>query len=324
MKCYNTCVNFVDLAIIIALFIFAFAGFGKPLFFELFELASFLLAGLFSLRFYNLAAIQLKSVFLLPHSFANVLGFIVVWYLIEIIFFLWVRFFSGKLPDLSNLPGERFLSVLPALLRGFVFISVVLVLIGTFPIQPKIKSEVNGSKIGSFILAQTYYLEGPLKNVFGGVAQDTLTFLTIQPKTSETVNLGFANDQFRFDEKTEFAMIDLVNKERIKEGLSPLSFDSRLREIARGHSADMFKRGYFSHNTPEGYDLAFRAKAADVSFLIIGENLAFAPTLESAHRGLINSPGHRANILSEDYHQIGIGVANSEYYGLMITQVFKN
>jgi len=317
-------VNLVDIAIIISLAVFAFAGFGKPLVFELFELLSFLLAFFFSLKFYNLAAGQLKSVFSLPHSFANVLGFIAVWYLIEIIFFLWVRFFSRKLPSVENLPGEKFLSVLPALLRGFVFISVVLVLIGTFPIQPKIKSEVNNSKIGSFILARTYQLEGPLKNVFGGVAQDTLTFLTVQPKATERVNLGFVNDRFNFDEKIEFAMIGLVNKERVQEGLSPLSFDPALREVARGHSADMFKRGYFSHHSPGGNDLAFRARALDVSFLVIGENLAFAPTLELAHRGLMNSPGHRANILSEDYHLIGIGVAASEDYGLMITQVFKN
>lgn len=324
MKCYNIPVNWVDISIIIALSVFAFAGFGKPLVFELFELASFLLAFFFSLRFYNLAATQLKDAFSLPHSFANVLGFIAVWYLIEIIFFLWVRLFSWKLPSVGNVPGERVLSMLPALLRGFVFIAVVLVLIGTFPIQPKIKNEVVNSKIGSFILARTYQLEGPLKNVFGGVAQDTLTFLTIQPKTSEKVNLGFRNGRFNFDERTEFAMVDLVNKERIKEGLSPLSFNTSLREVARGHSADMFKRGYFSHHTPEGYDLAYRVKTADIIFLVIGENLAYAPTLELAHRGLMNSPGHRANILSEDYHQVGIGVASSEDYGLMITQVFKN
>lgn len=316
--------NWVDIAIIISLALFAFAGFGKPLVFELFELFSFLLAFFFSLKFYNLAAGQLKGIFSLPHSFANVLGFIVVWYLIEIAFFLWVRFFSRKLPDLGDLPGEKFITVLPALLRGFIFISVVLVLIGTFPVQPWIKSEVNSSKIGSFILARTYQLEGPLKNVFGGVAQDTLTFLTVQPKATERVNLGFLIDRFNFNEKTEFAMVDLVNKERIKVGLSPLSFDSVLREIARGHSADMFRRGYFSHNSPEGNDVAFRANEAGLNFLVIGENLAYAPTLELAHKGLMNSPGHKANILSEDYHQIGIGVAASEDYGLMITQVFRN
>lgn len=57
---------------------------------------------------------------------------------------------------------------------------------------------------------------------------------------------------------------------------------------------------------------------------MVGENLAFAPNLELAHQGLMNSPGHRANILSSDYYKIGIGIAQSEDYGLMITQVFSN
>lgn len=148
--------------------------------------------------------------------------------------------------------------------------------------------------------------------------------MTIQPKTSENIRLGFSTVNLFFDEKLEFSMIDLVNKERIKQGLAPLSFDVKLREVARAHSADMFKRGYFSHFTPEGYDLAFRVKAVGIDFMVIGENLAYAPSLELAHNGLMNSSGHRANILSTDYHRIGVGAANSSEYGIMFTQNFGN
>lgn len=316
--------NWVDIAIIIALIIFAYEGFGKLIFVEIFELASFLVAFLFSLRFYNLLASQLQGVLSLPHSFSNVLGFIAVWYIIEIVLFIGVKNFHKISREGTKLPAENFLSMIPAFCRGIVFVSIILVLIGTFPIQPQIKSEVQGSKIGSFILAQTYQVEAPLKNVFGGLSNDTLTFLTVKPTTTENVSLGFQTVQFSFDEQLEFAMINLVNKERLKVDLPPLSYDAKLQEIARAHSADMFERGYFSHYTPEGHDLAFRAKAASIDFLVIGENLAYAPSLELAHQGLMNSPGHRANILSPDYHRIGIGVANGGGYGIMFTQEFEN
>jgi uncharacterized protein YkwD len=106
--------------------------------------------------------------------------------------------------------------------------------------------------------------------------------------------------------------------------LKILEFDANLRKVARGHSEDMFKRGYFSHYSPEGDSVADRAEEQNIDFLVIGENLAFAPNLELAHRGLMNSEGHRANILSKDYGKIGIGVLDGGVYGKMFTQVFSN
>jgi uncharacterized protein YkwD len=58
--------------------------------------------------------------------------------------------------------------------------------------------------------------------------------------------------------------------------------------------------------------------------LVIGENLAYAPNLELAHTGLMNSEGHRANILSPDFNKVGIGIEDGGVYGLMVTQVFSN
>lgn len=316
--------NWVDLVIITILFFSVVTGIGKPLLLEFFDLFSFLLAFFLSLRFYNLAAKGFETFFSLPHSLANVIGFIVVWYISELVLFLISRAIRPIAKWLGHLPAEEVLSIVPSFLKGVVFTAIVLVLVATFPIQPKIKQDVQDSKIGSYILSQTYQLEAPLKNVFGGLANDTLTFLTVEPKTGESVDLGFKTDKFYFDEKMEFAMIDLVNKERVSRGLESLKYDPTLRQIARDHSADMFKRGYFSHYSPEGKDVADRAEKIGLSYLVIGENLAFAPNLATAHQGLMNSPGHRANILSQDYHFIGVGVANGGDFGVMFTQNFKN
>jgi hypothetical protein len=102
-------------------------------------------------------------------------------------------------------------------------------------------------------------------------------------------------------------MLELVNRERAAAGLAPLAADPELTEVARRHSVDMFARGYFSHHTPEGKDPFDRIRAADVRFRTAGENLALAPTLPDAHTGLMNSPGHRANILRPQFGRVGIG-----------------
>ena len=202
--------------------------------------------------------------------------------------------------------------------------AILLLLVATFPIQPTIKQAVSDSRLGSAILGGTYTLESPLKNIFGGLGQDSLTFLTVEPKDNQSINLGFKTSNFRARPDLENQMIGMVNQERVKRGIPALTFDPQLQVIAREHSADMLERGYFSHYSPEGKSVADRAAANGIDYQVIGENLAYAPSLTAAQNGLMNSPGHRANILSTDYHKIGIGIEDGGVFGLMITQDFSN
>jgi len=86
----------------------------------------------------------------------------------------------------------------------------------------------------------------------------------------------------------------------------------------------MFERGYFSHYTPEGKDPFDRMKDANVQFLAAGENLALGQTLLICHQGLMNSPGHRANILRPNYNRVGIGILDGGFHGLMVSQEFRD
>jgi uncharacterized protein YkwD len=119
-------------------------------------------------------------------------------------------------------------------------------------------------------------------------------------------------------------MLDSVNRERQAAGLQPLAADPELTEVARRHSADMFARGYFAHDTPEGLTPFDRMRASGVRFITAGENLALAPTISVAHTGLMNSPGHRANILRREFGRVGIGVMDGGMRGLMVSQEFRN
>jgi len=89
-------------------------------------------------------------------------------------------------------------------------------------------------------------------------------------------------------------------------GAKPLRVDSTIVPVARAHSRDMWERSYFSHTNPDGETSADRMARGGVKFLVAGENLALAPTVETAHEGLMNSPGHRRNILDPQFSRIGI------------------
>ena len=94
--------------------------------------------------------------------------------------------------------------------------------------------------------------------------------------------------------------------------------------MARDHSLEMFQLDYFSHNSPTSGSPFDRMHAAGIPFGVAGENLAYAPNVDIAHQGLMNSPGHRANILRPEFGHIGIGVIRSQVQGSMFTQDFTN
>lgn len=120
----------------------------------------------------------------------------------------------------------------------------------------------------------------------------------------------------------EARLLELTNQARKEAGLKPLQVNMGLVETARAKSADMVANNYFGHISPNlgsPFDQMGRAK---ISYRTAGENLAGAPTAEAAHKGLMNSPGHRANVLNSNFTEIGIGMAKGSQYGIIFTQQF--
>jgi uncharacterized YkwD family protein len=117
-------------------------------------------------------------------------------------------------------------------------------------------------------------------------------------------------------------MVNLINQERAKAGLAPLTVDLRLVELARKKSQDMIANNYFSHTSPTYGDPFQMMTAAGISYRTAGENLAGARTVDQAHSALMNSAGHRQNILSPTYNKVGVGIATGGPYGSMYTQLF--
>jgi len=110
----------------------------------------------------------------------------------------------------------------------------------------------------------------------------------------------------------EKQVVDLVNAERTKRGLRPLSVNWELARVARYKSEDMDKNRYFSHQSPT-YGSPFEMmRNFGIRFTAAAENIATGqPTPQSVVNAWMNSPGHRENILNSTFTQTGVGYSNS-------------
>jgi uncharacterized protein YkwD len=110
----------------------------------------------------------------------------------------------------------------------------------------------------------------------------------------------------------------LLNKERRSHGLRTLRLNGKLDRAARGHASDMVNRHFFAHESLSGASFATRIKRTGWTrsrrSWTVGENIGWGggslSTPRSMVRAWMNSAGHRANILSRSFNQIGIGIAN--------------
>lgn len=155
-------------------------------------------------------------------------------------------------------------------------------------------------------------------NVLGGTA-------VVPESIVDLVNSSIGNStassvRFLADKQS---MLDLINQERSKIGVAPLKFEEKLQKMAQAKSDDMVANSYFDHNSPT-YGSPFEMmKAFGIVYQSAGENLAGNVSVQAAHTALMNSPGHKANILNSSYNHIGIGITIGPH-GLIIAQDFTN
>ncbi len=330
--------NWVDLLVLLITFFYIWEGTSRGFFLGILDVGGFLLSFFVSLKFYGVVGSFLIENFSLPKGIANAIGFLVAGFVAEIIFssifnILYKRLYHRvatklqKYKYIDTINGlDSVLGIIPAVGESLIFTAFILTLFITLPIQGAIKKDIISSKIGGPLVSKTQGIEAQLNLIFGQAVNETLTFITVNPNpsSSEKVDLKFNQSQVKVDEGAEATMLILVNIERDKQGLKSLVVDGRLRELARNYAKDMFARGYFSHYNPEGESPFDRMKKAGISFTAAGENLALAPNVNIAHSGLMNSPGHRANILSSDFGKVGIGAEDGGIYGEMFVQEFTD
>ncbi len=121
-------------------------------------------------------------------------------------------------------------------------------------------------------------------------------------------------------------LLNLVNNERTSRGLGALCFNDKLILAAQNHNNDMMQQQYFSHTGLDGSTMSSRVNAVNYNWSRLAENLAINSSVQGAHESLMQSTGHRKNILNQDLEQIGLAVetqTSGTYNGYVyVTQVF--
>ena len=318
-------INPIDILLVVVVLLSVLNGYRRGFVHGMLDLAAWVLSVLAALRFYQPVAHWIgrfdlwSEVWDQPVAFVLVALFVVL--VVQAIGYALMR----RLPeDLQERRVNQIFGIIPGFINGLIVVAILSALLLAIPFSESLSERTRDSALVNRLAVYAERLEGELRPVFGDAIARSMNLLTIRPDSNEHVTLPFKVENSRPRPDLEKQMLDMVNRERVAMGLNPLAADPELTEVARKHSVDMFVRGYFAHDTPEGLSPFDRMRDANIRFITAGENLALAPTIPVAHTGLMNSPGHRANILRPQFGRVGIGVMDGGMRGLMVSQEFRN
>ncbi|RYY90619.1 MAG: hypothetical protein EOO15_01860 [Chitinophagaceae bacterium] len=316
--------NLVDILLLLVLAASAWAGFQRGFLAGFLELIGWGLGLFAAWAGYPWLAALLKgwlpgwSVWLQP------LSFIIILLLVRALASLVIGRALAQWRSFEERPMNRALGLIPGIINGGIYATLIAGLLMTVPISETLSAATQRSNIAGMLANEAEWANRRLAPIFDEAIRHSMTKVGTEVRPNETVQLHFKVKSAKPRPDLEARMLELVNEERANEGLAALKADPEMTAVARAHAQDMFARGYFSHYTPEKKDPFDRMQQAKVQFLTAGENLALGQTLLICHRGLMNSPGHRANILHDSFGRVGIGVLDGGIYGLMIAQEFRD
>ena len=119
-------------------------------------------------------------------------------------------------------------------------------------------------------------------------------------------------------------VLELVNQERAKQGLKALTLSDELTNVATIKAKDMRDKNYFDHTSPTYGSPFDMMRHFGINYSSAGENIAAGQkTAQEVMNSWMNSSGHRANILNENYEQLGVGYIQGGSYGTYWVQMFK-
>lgn len=318
----------MDLSIIFFVFIYFLIGIKQGAVRVTLSFLSFVLAFVFALYTYHLSSFFFAANFQLSESYANVLGFFINILLLKLFFIILFKFILQRTDWVSRIKNSfwdqaigGFNAVLYASLVSFISLSITV----SLALPSFASRDVDESTCGKWVHRDFLMINDNLSGIFGGVlktAIGSLDFLTVEKGPSESMELGFEVLEVSVNEELEVQMLEKINKERLAVNLKPLTMDENARKLGREYGTYLFKNGIFSHTDLEGKGPSDRMKSAGIEYMFSGENLALASNLDEAHKGLMESQGHRENILYPFFGKVGIGVIDGGDYGMIFVQEF--
>jgi len=317
--------NWIDILLIAIVLLSVLSGFQKGFIVGVLDLALLLGSFVFALWSYQYGSVLLDKYVPSLGVWSQPLAFILIIIFVRIILSVIINSLLRVTPATAHRNFvNRFLGLAPGIVNGVIYAIIVAALLLATPLFDGLSAATRNSRLANSLAIPAEWLENKLSPVFDEAVKRSMNKMTVEPASEKSVKLPFTVTKYKIRPDLEAKMLALVNEERAKVGLKPLNPDPEIQVVARKHSADMFARGYFSHINPDGEDPFDRIRKGGVQFRAAGENLALAQTLTIAHTGLMNSPGHRANILQPAFGRLGIAILDGGIYGLMITQNFRN
>ena len=317
--------NWVDLVLIIIVLLTVWTGWKNGFIIEILGLVNWVGSLVIAFIFYPYTASLITKILPSLELWKLPLAFIITAIIARILIGLITRrIASATSPYTNKSLLNKSLGIIPGFINGIIFAAILAVLLLALPLMDGINKAVRNSTIANRLSVKMETVDQKLSPALNKAIYQTLNDLSIHTKSDDFLKLPFKISDAVVDSSLEIKMIELVNKDRVEQGLSPLKRNEELTKVARKHSKDMFLSGYFSHITPDGKDPFDRMRADGIHFLTAGENIALAQTISIAQYGFMHSPGHRANILNPAFGHIGIGILDGGIFGLMISQEFKN
>ncbi|OGY23880.1 MAG: hypothetical protein A2172_05085 [Candidatus Woykebacteria bacterium RBG_13_40_15] len=324
-------VNFIDIVVLFFALYFVWQGYHTGFIGGILNIVSTIASFTAAIIFYPPLASFLGKTFNWSDNLSLVISFFSILIFFEVILgFLLNRLYAFVAPVYKKIQNfilaDKILGVFPSLLTGLFLVSLFLLLPLILPVKETVKEPISKSWWGKNVLVGLLQYQPQIETVLNRLPYKNLAYLiTPQPLSKESIKLDFPKEiKLTPDPANEKVMFDLVNKERANSGIKTLVWSDALMDVARAHCLDMFSRGYFSHYTPEGLSPFDRMDKAGITYTAAGENLAYAPNVEIAHQGLMNSPGHKANILRVEFGHLGVGVIDGGINGKMFCQEFTN
>jgi len=319
----------IDLLALLLMAYLLVRGWARGFIREAFDLVGLVVGTILAFRLAPLVAVPLTAMFGLSDAVARLIGGTIIFFAAGIGAAIATRAIEQRFAmpglNMANRAGGAGLAA-----AWGVFVATLVLTIGVvLPMPPTVAGHFDDSIVTQALTDP----EGVPQEVFTDLAGDRIVSAVLNLRElvgDRRVVIGPGDvleippadrDDLRRDHDSAELIFEKVNQARDAAGLRPLAWSDDLAAVGAGHAREMYLEGYFAHESPKTGDLGDRLSAASISYRVAGENLALAATPNEVHRGLMDSPGHRANILGGEFTTVGIAVVRGPL-GLMTVQVF--
>lgn len=318
----------IDLVIALILFGLVVRGWRRGLVREVFDLVGLVLGTFLAFRLSGPVGDFLTDRFGVTSEWSRIGAGIALFAAVSIGLSLVARALSGimELPGLAVV--NRGGGVVFAAGWGVVLLTILIMLVALFPIGG-LRSALEDSKLATVLAGPDSFAGGLVREVAGEPVAMVVRALEelagerrVVVDGDERVDLEPTDEgDIGVDGGAAREIFEFINAARLQAGTDPLPWSEDLAALATEHALEMYRQGYLSGLSPVTGRVTDRARGAGVGLQTLGENIGLAATTRAVHEEMMESPPHRARMISGGFDRVGVGVVAGPY-GLIVVEVF--